>query len=129
MPVRKLQIRKFLILIRKSQISTKYCKTHNSPKILFLFEFYYVQILNKALYAIFLSRKSMYLRTCGNVKSANHKKLAPQIANPKSVTFAEGPQICGFAIFGTNLLTVPLWYLPMSRVRFTESLNPEAGSA
>jgi hypothetical protein len=98
MPVRKLQIRKFSILLL-------YCSTQNSPKILFLLEFYYV---NKALYAIFLSRKSMYLRTCGNVKSANHKKLAPQIANPKSVTFAEGPQICGFAIFGTNLLPGPI---------------------
>ncbi len=55
-------------------------------------------------------RKSMYLRTCGRFKSAktlgsenrkstnykfaNHRKiLGPQIANPQSATFAEGPQI------------------------------------
>ncbi len=32
----------------------------------------------------------MYLRACGSFKSANHKKFGLQIANPQSVTFAEG---------------------------------------
>jgi hypothetical protein len=48
-------------VIANSQISTKYCTTlfQNSPKIRFLLDFYYVQIFISALYAIFVSRKSM----------------------------------------------------------------------
>jgi hypothetical protein len=34
--------------------------------------------------------------------------LSPQIANPQSATFAEGPQLCGFAICGTYSRTAHL---------------------
>jgi hypothetical protein len=36
--------------------------------------FYEVQILIRALYAIFVRRRIMYLRTYQNFQSANHKK-------------------------------------------------------
>ncbi len=48
--------------------------SQNSPKISFLKGlFCYVQIWIRAFYAIFVST-GMCLRTCGNFKSANHKK-------------------------------------------------------
>jgi hypothetical protein len=44
--------------------------------------------------AIFVRRKIMYLQTCGSFKSAKKgKRLAPQITNPQSATFAECPQM------------------------------------
>jgi hypothetical protein len=35
--------------------------------------------------------------------------LSPQIINTQSVTFAEGPQICGFAICGNYLRATQLY--------------------
>jgi hypothetical protein len=49
--------------------------SQKSPKIvLFLTIFKYVQILIRGLYAKFVRKKSMYLRTCGRSMSANHKQ-------------------------------------------------------
>ncbi len=86
-PVRKLQNCKFPWLIRKSRSRIFYKILHNSvtkqPKKS-AFErliFYFVLWIN-AFFAIFLRRKSMYLRTCGSFNSANHKKIGS--ANLKS---------------------------------------------
>ncbi len=113
--VRKSQIRKFLRLIPKSQ-NRKYLQNTAqlclaaALKVVFLHDFYCVQILIRALYDKFVRRKMMYLWTCGSFKSANHKKdwLA---ANRKSVkwhicgrsaniTIYLCPQICGFGFAG-----------------------------
>jgi hypothetical protein len=51
------------------------------------------QYRSHPVYAIFVRRKSMYLRTCGSFTSANHKRLGPQTANSRTSTFAEGSQI------------------------------------
>ncbi len=96
--VRKLQFRKFLryaspqipkpqfMTFSKSsnpQIVTKHCTiiSHNSTKsrllkkiLLFFFEL----SIQKAL---FLGRKSMYMRTCGIFKSANLKKIGSALRN------------------------------------------------
>ncbi len=65
--MRKSQIRKF---------STKFCTTlfQNSPKSRNLLVFYNEQILIKALYALYVRMKSMFLLT---------KSLDPQIAHRK----------------------------------------------
>ncbi len=46
------------------------------------------------------------MQTCGSFKSENQKKIGS--TNPHSVTFSEGPQICGFAISETYLWTAHL---------------------
>ncbi len=72
--------------------------SQNSPKVVFLQKIL-ICTLNgalKLLYAIFVivRRKSMYLRTWGSFKSANHeKRLGTQIAHLQSATFAAEPQI------------------------------------
>ncbi len=55
--------------------------SQNSPKVVFLHDFYYVQILIRALYVKY-SRKGMYLRACGCFKSESRKKIG--CANFKS---------------------------------------------
>jgi hypothetical protein len=76
--------RKIFLLIRKSQIY----------KVL--------QIWIRALYVLFVMRKSMQLRTCRSFKSANHKKIGS--TNRK---FPNG-HTWGFAICGTYLRTTYL---------------------
>ena len=66
------QIRKF------SQNTAQQC-LKTVLKIVFLFNFYYVQILIRVLYAIFVKRKSLYLRTCGSFQFLITKKTGPQI--------------------------------------------------
>ncbi len=73
------QIRKFSLLIRKfSQNTTQQC-LKTVLKIVFLFNFYYVQILIRLFYATFVKRKSLYLRTCGSFQFLITKKTGPQI--------------------------------------------------
>ncbi len=74
-----------------------------------------VQILVRSLCAIFMY--SMYIciicRLVEVLSSLITKRLGPQVADPLSATFTEGPQIykllspqiCGFFIFGTYLRT------------------------
>ncbi len=88
-PVRKSQIRNFLF----SQNTAKLC-LKTALKVVFLKRFLdFVKILIRALCAVFVRRKSMYLQTCVSFKSANYKKLGLQIANLQTFTFAEGSQI------------------------------------
>ncbi len=82
--------------IAKLVISTKYCTTlsqnsHNSR--LFTRFFLLCTHFIWSFICYIWKGKVIYLRTCGSFKSANHKKLGPQKANPQRVTFAEGPQI------------------------------------
>jgi hypothetical protein len=55
----------------------------------------------RALFAIFVRRKSMYhLLICGRFKFAkSQKRLGLQITNPQRVTFAEGAQIKHKALY------------------------------
>jgi hypothetical protein len=82
-------------------VFTNYCKTQsqNSPKIcLFKMISGFCKNLNY----------SVICYTCKENKYvfANYKKgLGPKIANLQTATFAEGSQICGFAICGTYLRT------------------------
>jgi hypothetical protein len=62
------------------------------------------------MYAIFEGRKSMHLRTCGSVKSAYHKILAPQIIIPQSATFLEGRK-ANKLFKSANLRICDLWNL------------------
>jgi hypothetical protein len=85
-----LQILKFLLIILKSQIykflqNTAQLCLKTVLKVVFSLNFYYVQLLIRALYAIFVSRK---ICICSRAEV-----FIPQITNPQSVTFAEGPQI------------------------------------
>jgi hypothetical protein len=73
------QIRKFSLLIRKFPQNTAQQCLKTVLKIVFLFNFYYVQILIRVLYAIFVKRKSLYLRTCGSFQFLITKKTGPQI--------------------------------------------------
>jgi hypothetical protein len=92
-PVRKSKIRKFLWFILRSQ-TRKFLRNTAQLclkiviKVVFV-KVFYVKIWIRALYAIFVRRNSMYLRTCGSFKFANHKKIG--FANRKSATF----HICG----------------------------------
>jgi hypothetical protein len=82
--------------IAKLLISTKYCKTQSqtSPKSRLLHNFFFIMYtFYLELYMLYLEGKVIYLRTGGRFKSANHKKLGPQNANPQRVTSADGPQI------------------------------------
>jgi hypothetical protein len=79
MPVRRKQISNFIInpLIANQQISRKYCTTLSQiiPKIRpFTSLFYYVHILIRAYYALFVRRKCMCIQSCGSLKSVNYKK-------------------------------------------------------
>ncbi len=141
-PVRKSQIRKFSWLICKMQIrkflqnNAQLC--HKTVLILFLKWFsYFVQILIRALYVIFVRRISMCLQTVGSfesakkswvckwiykLKSASHKKrLGSLIENPQGATMSGNltnylrPQIYGFAICRTNLRTA----LGFKKYKFT----------
>jgi hypothetical protein len=94
--------RKSSVFIINQQIATPQVSTKNTAQLclitvinfVFYSVFYIVQILIRLLNALFVTRKSMYFRTCGTFKSANYKKdWGPQITNPPSVTIAEGPQI------------------------------------
>jgi len=88
-----------------AHISAKYCTTlsQTSPKCR-LANFYYEQILIEALYAIFVRRKGMYLRTWGSFKSEKRKSAKGHIyGRSANLTHYLSPQICGFAIWGTYL--------------------------
>jgi hypothetical protein len=85
------KIRKFLP--NTAQLCLKALET--VLKVVFVHNFfYYVQILIGAVYAIFVRRKGMFLRTCGSFKSASHLSL----------------QICGVAIFRIYFRIAQLCY-------------------
>ncbi len=68
--------------------------SQNSSKCRFKMIFYFVQIWTRALYARFVRRKSMRLRTFGSFSPQFTIKIrSTQIANSRNATFAEGPQI------------------------------------
>ncbi len=94
-----------------------YLKSENSP---FSNDFFYFVLWNRALFAIIVTGKCMYLRTCRSFKSANRKKIG--YANRKKIGSANrksekshiygwsanptnyrSPQIRGFAICRTYL--------------------------
>ncbi len=69
----------------------------------------------------------MHLQTCGNVQSANHKRIVSQFAKwhicGRSVNLTNTliPQICGFAICGTlfaDRQPLSAWHLQWLRIRF-----------
>jgi hypothetical protein len=70
----------------------------------FYANFHYEQILIGALYATFVRRKGMYLRTWGSFKFENRKSAKGHIYGMSAnLTNYLRPQICGFAICATYL--------------------------
>ncbi len=75
-------------------------------KVVLLLDFWYVQILIWALYAIFVWRK---ICICGLAEVFSPLKI--RSANRKFAKRPENLTICGFAICGTYLRTAHLCYL------------------
>ncbi len=125
--VRKSQIRKFLLLIRKSHNCTFLQNTAQLclkivRKVVVLHDFFnFLQILSGVLYAIFGKRNAIYLQTCGSFKSANRKKDWVRKSQSKGSHLRKesksnkylSPKICGFAICRTHLRIAQLWYKEM----------------
>ncbi len=95
-----MRVRKWQIFINNLQIkSTNFLQNTTQlclkivQEVAFLLDFLLCTNLIRALYAIFVRRKSMYLRTCGSFQSANHKKIVSANRISASVAFAEGLQM------------------------------------
>ncbi len=105
--VLRVPLRKFVWLIRKSQIrkflqNTVQLCLKTVPKVVFLNDFYDGQIW----ICFIIKTKSIYLQICGSFKSANHKKSGSK--NRKSAQC----QICGKSADLTNLWFAELICVP-----------------
>jgi hypothetical protein len=107
--------RNFLLLIFKSQIRKFLKILHNSvskQSQRFLLYFYYVQILIRTFYAIFVRRKSiLYFRTFGSFKSSNHKKDSVRKSQIRKVSHVRKLRKSNKLFNGTYLRTTHLWQL------------------
>jgi hypothetical protein len=100
MAARKSQIRKFLLLIRKSQLrkflqnTAQHC-LKTVLKVVFFLGFLLCTNFNKSIKCFVREGKKVCI--CGLAEDSRsqttRKDWGPQIASPKSFTFAEGQQI------------------------------------